>query len=332
VNHTKILKRALEITTNYRVLWVFGIILALTAGGVGGSSGGGSGGGSHGGNGGGPGVGPGWPGSLSQETITGLIIAGVVLLIVILLLVVASTVARYVAETSIIKMVDHYEDSGEQISLREGFRLGWSRTSGRLFLLDLLVNLPVFLGVILLLAIAALPLLVWFVENDALRVIGSLASAGLMMTVILLAVLVGVVLSVLVYFFRRALVLENLGVVDALRRGWALVRRRPGDVVIMALIIYAMGLAFTIITLPVGLLLMVAGAVIAGLPALLVGSLVALFASSVTGIIVGVVVGLPLFILVLAIPLAFIGGLWQTYLSSTWTLTYRELVALENVE
>ena len=77
MNHTKILKRALEITTNYRVLWVFGIILALTAGGVGGSSGGGSGGGSHGGNGGGPGVGPGWPGSLSQETITGLIIAGV---------------------------------------------------------------------------------------------------------------------------------------------------------------------------------------------------------------------------------------------------------------
>ncbi len=255
-----------------------------------------------------------------------------VLLIVILLLVAASTVARYVAETSIIKMVDRYEDSGEQISLREGFRLGWSRTSWRLFLLDLLVFLPFTLAVLLLLAIAALPLLVWFVQNDALRVIGSLASAGLMMTVILLAVLVGVVLNVLVYFFRRALVLEDLGAVAALRRGWALVRRRPGDVTIMALIIYAMGLVFTIVTLPVGLLLMVAGAVIAGLPGLLVGSLVALFASPVTGIIVGLVVGLPLFILVLTIPLAFIGGLWQTYISSAWTLTYRELVALENVE
>jgi hypothetical protein len=34
------------------------------------------------------------------------------------------------------------------------------------------------------------------------------------------------------------------------------------------------------------------------------------------------------FIMVLAVPLVFLGGLKETYLSSTWTLTYRELRAL----
>jgi hypothetical protein len=32
VNHIKILRRALDITINYRVLWIFGILLAITSG------------------------------------------------------------------------------------------------------------------------------------------------------------------------------------------------------------------------------------------------------------------------------------------------------------
>jgi hypothetical protein len=43
-------------------------------------------------------------------------------------------------------------------------------------------------------------------------------------------------------------------------------------------------------------------------------------------------VGLPIFLLVLVIPLLFLGGLWQVYRSSVWTLTYRELRAMEAVQ
>ena len=329
MDHLKILKRAFAITLNYRVLWVFGIILALTA--------------SNGGSpnsrasfdadgGGAPGTGPGWPGELSQEVITALIAVGVALLCLIILLVVVGTIARYVAETSVVKLVDRYEASGEQLSVREGFRIGWSRTAGRLFLLDLLIGLPFFLAFLLLLLVAAAPLLVWLTESQGLRVIGTLATIGLAMFVIFLAVLVGVALGVLQNFFRRACVLEDLGVVDAVRRGWDVVRQRPGDVALMALILFTIGLAFTILTLPLALLLMVAAAVIVGLPALLVGSVVALLAGPPAGIIVGVVVGLPLFILILAAPLAFLGGLWQVFYSSAWTLSYRELLALESVK
>src|SRR4026208_1981515 len=42
MNHINILKRALNITINYRALWIFGILLALTSG-----SGSGNGGGSN---------------------------------------------------------------------------------------------------------------------------------------------------------------------------------------------------------------------------------------------------------------------------------------------
>jgi len=41
------------------------------------------------------------------------------------------------------------------------------------------------------------------------------------------------------------------------------------------------------------------------------------------------VVGLPIFILVMAAPWIFLGGLMEVFKSSVWTLSYRELRALE---
>ena len=42
--------------------------------------------------------------------------------------------------------------------------------------------------------------------------------------------------------------------------------------------------------------------------------------------------GLPVFILVMIAPMLFLGGLVEVAKSSLWTLTYRELRALERVE
>ncbi len=42
--------------------------------------------------------------------------------------------------------------------------------------------------------------------------------------------------------------------------------------------------------------------------------------------------GLPIFILVMIAPMLFLGGLVEVAKSSLWTLTYRELRALERVE
>jgi hypothetical protein len=46
----------------------------------------------------------------------------------------------------------------------------------------------------------------------------------------------------------------------------------------------------------------------------------------------GIFTGLALFVIVLMIPLGFVNGLKETFKSSSWTLTYREICALKSLE
>lgn len=326
MDHIKILKRAFSITWNYRALWVFGILLALTSA-SGGSSGGGGGNGGVQYN-----FGPSgrWPDiSVSTEVITALIIAGVTLLCLALVLTVVGTVARYVAETALIRMVDQHEATGEKPGVRQGFRLGWSRAALRLFLMDFAIGVGALIIFLLMLAVAAVPLVVWLTESTVARVLGTVLSVGLGVAVVFVAIVVAIVLSLLFQFFHRAVVLENLGVVDGVRRGWQLMRQRLGDVVVMGLILFGLGLAWVIVLIPVVFLLLLVAAVLGGLPALLVGAVVSLVAEGAVPWIAAAVVGIPVFLLVMGVPLTFLGGLAETFQSSTWTLTYRELLALE---
>ena len=78
--------------------------------------------------------------------------------LIIILLSVVFIIARYVAETALIRMVDRHEATGERVSVRQGFRLGWSRAALRMFGLDFLVGLIGLLGFLLLVLVAASPL------------------------------------------------------------------------------------------------------------------------------------------------------------------------------
>ena len=82
--------------------------------------------------------------------------------------------------------------------------------------------------------------------------------------------------------------------------------------------------------IPVVIALILAAVLIGGLPALLVGGIAGLFTQGVTPWIVAGIVGAPIALLVLIIPGLIINGWMQVFTSSTWTLTYRETVALEN--
>ncbi len=324
MDHFKILKRAFSITLDYRALWVFGILLAITTASTPSGDGGGDGGGDFNGA---PSVG--WP-DVSTEVITALIIAGITLLLVVLVLAVVGAVARYISETALIRMVDQHEGTGEKLGVRQGFRLGWSRPALRIFLIDLLISVSVIVVFLLLLIISAAPLLVWLTDSVPARVLGTVLTAGLAMLVIFAAIAVSIVLSLLLQFFRRAVVLENLGVMEGMRRGLQLVRQRLGDVIVMGLILFGLGLAWVIVTIPLVIVLLIAALVLGGLPALLVGMIVSLFAEGPMPWIIAAVVGSPIFLLVVGVPLLFLNGLAETFQSSTWTLTYRELLALES--
>jgi len=365
MNHINILKRAWNIVWNYRVLWVFGIILALTTGGSNWS---------FPNNNAGNGqvqyniedneffkdFGEDWEEffqDLERDLerdferdfgitdffpagIVGtLIFVGLALGCVILIVTIVGTIARYVAETALIQMVDEYEETGEKQSVRQGFRLGWSRTALRLFLIDLLIGLPLFLVFGLLFVLSFAPLLLWITGSEAAGILGTIATTGLFFLFIFLAILVGVILRLLKRFFRRACALDGLGVIEAIRQGFDVVKRHWQDVLIMWLIMVGVAIGWAIamalsafLLFPIIILLIIVGVVLGGLPALLVFGVTNFLFGGAMPWILAAMIGIPIFGLVVAIPWLFLGGLMEVFKSSVWTLTYRELNALESVE
>ena len=337
MDYTKILKGALHTVWHYRALWIFGIILALTTGGGSWSAARGDGDGGFRYNFRGEDLFRFEMGEMPPAEVVSVLIAiGVGLACLIAILIIATTIARYVAETALIRMVHDHEETGQKHSVREGFRMGWSRTAWRLFLIKLLIGLPVALAFILLFVLAFAPLLLWATEGKIAGAIGTVTTIGLFFPILFLAIVVGVVLSLLTKFFWRACALEEMGVIESIRQGFGIVRRHLKDVVIMWLIMIGVQIgwvialiATAIVLFPIIILLIIVGGVLAGLPALLVGGLASLiFEGAVPWILAGVV-GLPVFILVMAAPWMFLGGLMEVFKSSVWTLSYRELRALE---
>jgi len=253
--------------------------------------------------------------------------------------IVVGLIARYVAEAALIRMVSDTEETGEMLGVRRGLRLGFSRSAGRLFVIDLLINLPLTLVSILLFLLALSPLLLWISGSTAAGIAGTTATAGLLFLVITLSIAISVVLSPLVQVIRRACGVEGLGVIASMRRGFAVARGHLKETVVVWLIWVGIRLLWMFATvpvflvlLPVTLLFIVAGAALGAVPAVVVGGLLTLFFEGAVPWIVGALAGLPVFILVMIAPMLFLGGLVEVVKSSMWTLTYRELRALESAE
>jgi hypothetical protein len=346
MDHIQILKRAWNILWSYKTLWIFGIILALTSassGGGGSSNGGGSGSGSNG-------------ASLFHLTppaeITrevdklnrlfsdGITVAArdtwitiaVVAACVLLLLFILFRIGYYVSQTSLIRMVDGFEDTGERVKWRQGFRLGWSRSAWRLFLIDLVIYLPMVLAVIIIFGCAALPFILGGIESNQPSVPAILAAVGIAFLGIFLVVIVAFALSLIMEPIRRVCVLQGLGVFDSIRNGWQLVRNRFKDIFIMWLLIVGVQIGYFIVMIPVAILVFGVSMLLGGGTGLLIYALTNAAATATQAWIPAVVSGGVIFLLVIAIPFLFLGGLKETYLSSTWTLTYRELVHVKPQE
>jgi hypothetical protein len=329
MNHINILKRALNITINYRALWIFGMLLALTS-----SSG--SGDSSSSSTNGNPDFN--WQNPFgefpqpSQEVANLWIGIAIALACLVIVLIVAGTIARYVSETALIRMVDEHENSGEQLSIRQGFRLGWSPVAWKMFLMDLLVGVGFIAIFLILLALASIPLLVWLTQNTPLQVMGTIVSAGLILLLIFISIVAALAVALIMLFARRICALENLGVRASLRRGYEMVKQHLGDTVVMGAIMFGISLLWIIVTIPIILAVVVVAALVGGIPALLVGSIVGFFTQGTTPWIVAAIVGVPIFLILVIIPSTLIGGWQQVFSSSTWTLTYREALALEQIK
>jgi len=356
----KILKRAWHILWSYRALWVFGLILALATAG------------SSGGSGGNNGTqyqfdssetqqlplpegfrqgmeefahemerlfdeGPGQV-DFPREQVTALIWIIVIFVALMFVLGIIVAIARYVSETAVIRMVDEYERTDTKMSVREGFRIGWSRTSWRLFLINLIVNLPAILLALILLFTG---IGVFFaVENGTLEFtsFSVIAMIGVVFLIIFAVVIISIALHLLRQFVWRVSALEDIGVGESFSRGWALVRENWKNVGLMWLVMIGLGIVWAIasvilaiITLPIVLVTAAAAFVICLVPALLLVGLFHLFLGNVLAWVLGIVFLLPLFFTIAFSPWLVFGSWQAVFTSSVWTLTYREIKALPTV-
>jgi hypothetical protein len=338
MDHIKILKRALHITWKYRALWLVGLLLVLAGGGVMGGSGASSGGGSGGSGGGdasGRGFDRGWTDFPSFWRDAGPIIVAIAVVVLLVLALsvligIVAAVVRYVTRVSLIRMVDEYEETGEELGFRSGFGRGWSGSALHLFLISLVLKLPIaLLMVALILPMVGLAVM-GFVNGASAMIALGVVLILLVIPVVLLGVALGTVVGPVVQVSYRTCALEGLGAWEAIRSAFGLIRRNLGATALQWLLLVGLGIAWQIALLPVNLLLVALGFMIGGLPALAVGGLAGLGLGWPWGIGLGMLVFLPVFILIVALPNVALNTLATVFHSTTWTLTYRELIVIDS--
>lgn len=355
----KILKRAWHILWNYKVLWIFGILLAITAGGSGG--GGGNGGSSYqfAGNTGQPPysperyqLGPEWEQFrtwIEQDIvpliehpdryISTFIWIGVALFLFILVISVIFTFVRYVSETAILRMVDDYEQTGTKVGFKQGWKLGWSRRAFRIWVIDLIISLPVILFVALVIGLGVVFFVSMLNGGDNMAIAGSIVAIGCSFVFILAFSLVMVFLGLLRQFFVRAAAFEDTRVGESFRRGWAMFKRNWKSAALMWLVMLGIGIGYGIasmivffVLIPVYVILLIPAVLVAAIPGLIAFGIASIFAHWILAAIIGGIIALPFFFTVLFAPLTLLGGLYMIYVSNVWTLTYREMKALESLQ
>jgi len=340
MDYGRIVKRALDITWRHKILWAFGIAAAFFGGGAPGrSSGGGRG----------PSLQyvfsgadferwtqtcplmpPEFPGQgafPSWEALAPIVasIAAVVLLVALVAAIVG-VIVRYTSLGALVGMVDEVERT-ENTSFKSGLQKGWSRFL-RLFAINLIIGLATFVIVMVLIflmiggiLLAATPAILLSEAGTGPGVAGILFAVAVGLVLLLLLILVSLALGAAVTLVRefafRACVIDGKGVFEALGAGTALVRSRPREAVLMWLLMVAINIALGLLTIPLALL--GAGGIL-GAPLLT-------FATT-RSVLAAIGVALP-FLLVIGLAGMVVGGIYLTFRSAVWTLTYRELRADE---
>ncbi len=302
MDYGRVLSRAWEITWRWKVLWIFGFLSSLGQGSPGNSSYSFSG----------------QEANLERyfQGTPGQIwaaVGGVVLAVLCLLLIVAIIlwVVSIISRGALIAGVVQVEDEGST-----SFGNAWA--VGRRKFWTLLG-----LGVL-----AALPLIILVIMGSLFFAAGIAAGVGLLdvqegagiATIVLVSVacggllccglvLLGIVLEQIRVYGERAAILENLGWIEAFKRGWQVITENLGPTIVYWFIFFALGLVIFAISFGLAILLFAPFLVMFGIrepgiwaigPALCVGFLAFIF-------------------------FALLRSVVTTYISASWTLAYRQL-------
>jgi hypothetical protein len=291
-----IFKRAWEITWKYKGLWVLGILANCSGGSSQGSSNVSrmpqfqTGGGEF----------PQferWIQSVPEEAWVGI---GITLVFGILLLALVFWVLAAIGNGGLISAFQMAE-TGETVTLGSAFQQGISY-----FWKLLVVQLILGLASLVVFAPAVIGIVLFSVLTLGLGLL-------CMVPLICLLVPLGIAITIYTLLTQIALIVEELDIVAAFQRALEVFRLNLGEVVIMGLILGVGGfVAGLILAIPFVLLI---------LP-LITGLVVGTDTSGIAGLSV-TLIGILFYIPVLLVA----SGIMRTFITGSWTLTYRSLIA-----
>jgi hypothetical protein len=201
-----------------------------------------------------------------------------------------------------------------------------------------LVGVLIFVSVALILAVILAP--IFFFETRGLGAIllTSIGVLGVLGLTGILFVGMRILLSLVMQPVRRACVLDDKGIFASIGIGIAILKSQLKDVGAIWLIwigiriLWApVGMLVALVLLPLLPIFLLAGILIGLVPALAVAGTAGLFVNGYLPWIMGLIFGLPLFVLVTISPLLFVGGWVEIFKSSMWTLAYRKFGLDEQV-
>jgi hypothetical protein len=238
-NFGEVLTRAWQITWKYKVLWIFGILAGCTNGGGGGGGGGGNTGYSTG------------PNDFDvppeirrfvlmmedlvawvEDNLWIFIVIGLAFLILILITIFLGTIGKI----GLIQGSYQAETGAERLVLGELFS----------------ASMPYFWRVFGLSFLIGLAFLLLFIPLILLGVITAGVALLCLLPLICLLIPVGFAVGIVIEQANRAIVLEDLGIFDGLKRSWEISRANIGPLIVMGLILFGITLVLGIvIALPI---------------------------------------------------------------------------------
>ncbi len=303
-NFGEVLTRAWQIIWKHKVLWIFGILASCGRGGGGNSGGGNSGYDVSSGQ--QPDLPPEalrWLQTIEENLTTILVVMVALVCVFWIVTIFLSTIGK----TGLIRGTAQVDGGAESLVFGELFS-GSVPYFWRMFGLSLILGLPVFL-IAMAIAVVFVGGLIASGGNES----GTLAVLSLIPVMIGCFCLLFPIMLVLGVIFRQAenaVVLEDMGVIPAITRGWEVFKANLGPVILMAIILGVIGfvsgfviaIPFFIIVFP-AMLAYFAGGGDSNAPLILMGVCTCLF-----------------------IPVALaLQGIIVSYTESAWTLTYLRL-------
>lgn len=320
MDYGKILARAFEITFKYRVLWLFGFLMALFGESSGGNYNFGNWDGSVGRNFPSTGRGGDVLPTLPPDFWQNLTLIIVLVCCVIVVLAILSIVVRFLSRAALIGLVQELETNGTIPTIRRGFSIGADRFWPQLGI-AITINLPLMIITLVLILIAIAPILTAILPlinagKSTPSELGTTAAASIASSVVMICcaglclLIIYLVVQPFYQFILRACIIGKRGVMDSIREGYRLVRENLGNVIILYLLIIGTSIGFALLMIPIALILI-------GIP---IGAGIAIgFASQSwqAALILGGCLFIPLVLV-----LIFISGLFRVFESAIWTEGY----------